>query len=56
MKVAVVGAGSWGTTIASVGAQHAQVTLWALEPAGMADGLGFGDRRRPLSSPVAWLS
>ena len=32
MKVAVVGAGSWGTTIASVVAQHAQVTLWALEP------------------------
>ena len=38
MKVAVVGAGSWGTTIASIMAQHAQVTLWALEPAGMADG------------------
>jgi glycerol-3-phosphate dehydrogenase (NAD(P)+) len=32
MKVAVVGAGSWGTTIASVVAQHAEVTLWALEP------------------------
>ena len=38
MKVAVVGAGSWGTTIASIVAQHGQVTLWALDPAGMADG------------------
>lgn len=32
MKVAVVGAGSWGTTLASLVAQQAQVTLWALEP------------------------
>ena len=32
MKVAVIGAGSWGTTIASLAAQNADVTLWARRP------------------------
>jgi glycerol-3-phosphate dehydrogenase (NAD(P)+) len=32
VKVAVIGAGSWGTTLASLVARNAEVVLWALEP------------------------
>lgn len=32
MKVAVIGAGSWGTTLASIIAENADVTIWAREP------------------------
>lgn len=32
MRVTVVGAGSWGTTIAALAARHAAVTLWARRP------------------------
>ena len=31
-RVAVVGAGAWGTTLASLLAGHAETTLWAREP------------------------
>ena len=36
MKVTVLGAGSWGTTVASLVARRHQATLWAREP-GLAD-------------------
>ena len=32
MKVAVVGAGSWGTTVAHLAAHNAPTTLWARDP------------------------
>jgi glycerol-3-phosphate dehydrogenase (NAD(P)+) len=32
VKIAVLGAGSWGTTVASLLAERAQTTLWAREP------------------------
>jgi glycerol-3-phosphate dehydrogenase (NAD(P)+) len=32
MRIAVVGAGSWGTTVASVVTTNAEVTLWARRP------------------------
>ncbi len=32
MRVAVIGAGSWGTTVASLAAQSADVRLWARRP------------------------
>ena len=32
MKVAVIGAGSWGTAVASLAAQNADVVLWARRP------------------------
>ena len=32
MRVAVIGAGSWGTTMASIAAVHAEVCLWARRP------------------------
>lgn len=32
MKVAVVGAGSWGTTVATITSAHAPTVLWAREP------------------------
>lgn len=32
MRVAVIGAGSWGTTVASVLSEHCDTTLWAREP------------------------
>ena len=31
-RVAVVGAGSWGTAVAAIVAEHAEVTLWARDP------------------------
>lgn len=33
MRIAVIGAGSWGTTVASVVTTKAEVTLWARRPA-----------------------
>jgi hypothetical protein len=56
MKVAVVGAESWGTTIASIVAQHAQVTcghssllVW---PAGVSpEGSGPPARAVVTSAP-----
>jgi glycerol-3-phosphate dehydrogenase (NAD(P)+) len=36
MKVTILGAGSWGTTVASLVARRHQATLWAREP-GLAD-------------------
>src|SRR3954454_12302860 len=33
MRLAVIGAGSWGTTVAALGARNAEhVTLWARRP------------------------
>ncbi|MGH8976574.1 MAG: NAD(P)H-dependent glycerol-3-phosphate dehydrogenase, partial [Acidimicrobiia bacterium] len=32
MNVAVIGAGSWGTTVASLVASNAPTTLWARRP------------------------
>ena len=32
MRVAVVGAGAWGTTVATLAAASAPTRLWALEP------------------------
>jgi glycerol-3-phosphate dehydrogenase (NAD(P)+) len=32
MRIAVVGAGSWGTTVAAMAAREAQTTLWARRP------------------------
>ena len=32
MQVAVVGAGSWGTTVAALAAANAPTTLWARRP------------------------
>lgn len=32
MRVAVVGAGSWGTAVASIATAHADVVLWARDP------------------------
>ena len=32
MRVTVLGAGSWGTTVASLASKKADVSLWALEP------------------------
>ena len=32
MRVAVLGAGAWGTTIATLAAASAPTRLWALEP------------------------
>ncbi|MCP4249410.1 MAG: glycerol-3-phosphate dehydrogenase, partial [bacterium] len=32
MRVAVIGAGSWGTTVAAVAAQSSDVRLWARRP------------------------
>ena len=32
-KVAVIGAGSWGTTVAAIAARSAPTTLWARRPA-----------------------
>ena len=31
-RVAVIGAGSWGTAVAAIVAEHADVTLWARDP------------------------
>jgi glycerol-3-phosphate dehydrogenase (NAD(P)+) len=43
MKVAVVGAGSWGTTVAHLAAHNAPTTLWARDPE-LAAGID-GDHR-----------
>ncbi len=32
MRIAVIGAGAWGTTLASLATQQAEVVLWAREP------------------------
>src|SRR6266511_6123629 len=32
MKVAVVGAGSWGTAVAAIVSEQADVTLWSRDP------------------------
>ena len=42
MQVAVVGAGSWGTTVASMLAPKADTTLWARDPA-LADAINKGE-------------
>jgi glycerol-3-phosphate dehydrogenase (NAD(P)+) len=39
MRVAVVGAGSWGTTVAALATRHARTTLWARR-AELADTIG----------------
>src|SRR5436305_3301180 len=40
MRLAVIGAGSWGTTVAALGARNAEhVTLWARRP-GLAEVIG----------------
>jgi glycerol-3-phosphate dehydrogenase (NAD(P)+) len=52
-RVAVLGAGSWGTTIASIAAANASATIWARDPdlAAEIDGRGTNARylgERPL--------
>ncbi len=42
MRVAVVGAGSWGTTMASMLAENADTTLWARSPE-LADAINAGE-------------
>jgi glycerol-3-phosphate dehydrogenase (NAD(P)+) len=48
-RVAVIGAGSWGTTVASMLAGRAPTVLWAREPE-VADALGAG-RGNPVFLP-----
>ena len=38
MKVAVIGAGSWGTTVAALACANAPTVLWARDPAGRRSG------------------
>jgi glycerol-3-phosphate dehydrogenase (NAD(P)+) len=47
--VTVVGAGSWGTAVAAIAAEHAATTLWARDPALAAAiaGTGRNDRYLP---------
>jgi len=59
MRLAVIGAGSWGTTVAALGARNAEhVTLWARRPE-LADALNAGGENpdylpgRPLGPVVA---
>ena len=33
IRIAVLGAGSWGTTVASLASRNTQTTLWARDPA-----------------------
>ena len=33
MKLTVIGAGAWGTTLAALASEHLPTTLWAREPA-----------------------
>ena len=37
MKVTVLGAGSWGTTVASLAARHNDATLWGRDEAQMRE-------------------
>ena len=37
LRVAVLGGGSWGTTVASLVTRNAPVTLWARNPATVAE-------------------
>ncbi len=37
LNVAVLGGGSWGTTVASLVARNTSVTLWARDPATVED-------------------
>ncbi len=45
VHVAVLGGGSWGTTVASLAAAHAEVVLWTRDPQTAA---GVNERRRNL--------
>ncbi len=49
MKVAVVGAGSWGTAVAAIASRHADVSLWARSP-GLAARIE-AERRNPRYLP-----
>ena len=40
MRVAVIGAGSWGTTVASLLSVRSDTVLWAREPEVVATKLG----------------
>lgn len=42
MKIAVIGAGSWGTTVAALAARRQPVTLWARRPE-LADAINDGE-------------
>jgi glycerol-3-phosphate dehydrogenase (NAD(P)+) len=48
MRVAVIGAGSWGTTVASMLALKAETTLWARNPA-LADAIAGGENPQYLT-------
>ena len=48
MRVAVIGAGSWGTTVASMLALKAETTLWARNPA-LADAIAEGENPQYLT-------
>jgi len=52
-KVAVVGAGSWGTTVAAQAARNAPTVLWARDPA-VADSVR-GERTNPAYLPGVTL-
>ena len=54
MKVAVVGAGAWGTTVASILASRAETVIWAREPEVVA-AINEG-HENPLFLPGARLS
>lgn len=45
-RVAVVGAGSWGTTVASLVARNSPTVLWARDP-GLAEAIRTGNENRP---------
>lgn len=49
MKVAVIGAGSWGTAVAAIASRHADVSLWARSPE-LATRIE-AERRNPLYLP-----
>ena len=48
-KVAVIGAGSWGTTVANVSAHNQPTMIWAREPE-VVDGINTG-HENPLFLP-----
>jgi glycerol-3-phosphate dehydrogenase (NAD(P)+) len=49
MRIAVLGAGAWGTALAIAFAGRHAVTLWARDPVGVADMAGRRENRRYLA-------
>ncbi|MGH3715749.1 MAG: NAD(P)H-dependent glycerol-3-phosphate dehydrogenase [Micromonosporaceae bacterium] len=48
-SVAVIGGGSWGTTVASIAARNTETVLWARDPATVADINGKHENTRYLA-------